>query len=180
VRKPLENIIFKITIRGMALTSDKSKIYVESSTISYLTARPSRDVIVKAKQKLTHKCWNQRNNYNLFISNTVIEEIMMGDPEAAEARLKIAKELTVLPLTETVEHLTDALLESGAVPEKSKLDASHIAHAAVHHMDFLITWNQKHIATDKKRKRIEAIIEEFGFKPLPLLTPERHMIFEET
>ena len=165
---------------GMELVSDKPKVYVESSTISYLTARPSRDVVVSAKQKLTHEWWNQRDRYELFISNTVIEEITMGDPEAAEARLKIAKKFTILPLTEMVERLTDALLESEAVPEKSKLDASHIAHATAHCMDFLITWNQKHIATDKKRKQIEVIIEKFGFQPPQLLTPERHIIFEET
>jgi len=158
----------------------KPKVYIESSTISYLTAWPSRDIVVNARQKLTHEWWARRNRYELFISSTVIEEITDGDPEAARARLEIVKGLAVLPLTTAVERLTVALLKAEAVPEKSKLDASHIAHAAVHGMDFLITWNQKHIATDKNRKQIEAIIEEHGFIPPRLLTPERHLIFEET
>lgn len=157
----------------------KPKIYVESSTISYLTAWPSRDIVVNAKQELTRQWWKQRDRYELFISNAVIEEIAEGDSEAAEARLKAVEGIAVLPPTEAVERLTDALLDAGAVPENSKMDASHIAHAAAHGMHFLITWNQKHIATDRKRKQIEAIIEEFDFKPPRLLTPERHMIFEE-
>ena len=161
-------------------TAKKPKVYIESSTVSYLTARPSRDIVVGARQKLTHEWWNRCDRYELFISNTVIEEIADGNPEAAEARLEAVKGIVILPLTEMVERLTDALLESGAVPEKSKLDASHIAHAAVHGMDFLVTWNQKHIAADKKRKQIEAIIEGFGFIPPQMLTPERHVIFEET
>lgn len=164
----------------MEPTSAKPKIYVESSTISYLTARPSLNILVNARQELTRQWWERQNRYELFISNAVIEEIMEGDPVAAEARLKKVEEISVLPLTESVERLSGTLLNAGAVPENSKLDASHIAHAAVHGMDFLITWNQKHIATDKKRKQIEAVIEEFGFKPPRLLTPERHIIFEET
>lgn len=159
---------------------DKPKVYVESSTISYLTSRPTQNIVIAAKQKLTHDWWNQRGKYELFISETVIEEITKGDLKAAEARLHIIDEFTILPLTETVDILTDALLESQAMPKKAKLDASHIAHAAIHDMNFLITWNQKHIATEKNRKMIEAIIEAFGFRTPRLFTPETHLIYEET
>lgn len=158
----------------------KPKIYVESSTISYLTARPSRDIIINAKQELTRQWWELRNRFELFISDTVIEEISEGDPNAVEARLEIIAGISVLLLDDNVDRLAKHFLTSNAVPGNSGADARHIAFAAVFSMDFLITWNQKHIATDRKRKQIEAIIEEFGCKSPKLLTPERHIIFEET
>ena len=85
-----------------------------------------------------------------------------------------------MSLKERVEQLAKTFLTSDAVPEQLGADARHIAFATVFGMDFLITWNQKHIATEKKRRQIEAIIEGFGLKPPRLLTPEQHLIFEET
>jgi len=164
----------------MVAKSGKPKIYVESSTISYLTARPARDIIINAKQELTRVWWGQRDHYELFISEAVLEEIAEGDPQAAEARLRIIQGITVIALDEHVERLARALLASDAVPAEHKLDAYHIAFAAVHKMDFLVTWNQKHIATEKKRRLIETIIEGFELKPPKLFTPEQHLIFEET
>ncbi len=158
---------------------EKPKIYVESSVVSYLTARPSQDIVVRARQELTRRWWERRNRYALFVSNTVLEEIGEGDTAAAKKRLEITKEMPLLPLTQAIEFLAEALVDTKAVPKKCEVDAEHIAYAAVHGMDFLITWNQKHIATDQKHKMIEAVIEENGFRPPKLLTPERHIIFEE-
>ena len=69
------------------MASDKPKVYIESSTISYLTARPTRNIIVDAKQELTRDWWDRRDRYELFISETVVEEIADGDPDAARLRL---------------------------------------------------------------------------------------------
>lgn len=164
----------------MTIKQKKPRVYVESSTISYLTARPTEEPLRKAKQIFTRMWWERRGFYDLFISQAVVNEIGEGDPEAAEARLDVVRGIPLLSPIKEIQQLTDALLKSGVVPHKVEADALHIAYAAVHGMDFLITWNQKHIATDKKRKQIEAIIDEFGFRAPRLLTPERHLIFEET
>ena len=162
------------------LTSGKPKVYIESSTISYLTARPTEEPIRKAKQILTHRWWEHRESFDLYIAQTVIDEIERGNPDAAKLRLQAVEGIPMLPLDGNVKRLADTLLTLNAVPGDSETDAEHIAYASVFGMDFLITWNQKHIATERKRRLIEAIIGEFNLKPPKLFTPEQHLIFEET
>lgn len=157
----------------------KPTVYLETSTISYLASRPATDPIRKAKQILTHRWWEQSDKFDLFISQTVFEEIVLGDMKAAEERLTVVENIRLLPLTPAVQNLADALIDSRAIPREVRLDANHIACAAVHGIDFLITWNQKHIASEKKRDQIRAIISEFGFRPPRILTPEAHLL-EET
>lgn len=111
---------------------------------------------------------------------TVVEEIEKGDLEAARLRLQTIQGISVLNLNGDIERLAESFLASGAIPGNSGADARHIAFAAVYGMDFLITWNQKHIAAERNKQQIEAIIEEYGLKPPRLFTPEQHMIFEET
>ena len=159
---------------------EKSKIYVESSTISYLTARPTEEPIRKAKQILTRQWWERRESFDLYISQTVLDEIAEGDAAASNLRLRLAREMTLLELETSVGTLAGLLLNAGAVPAHCEADATHISYAAVHGMNFLITWNQRHIASDKKRKLVEAIIDGFGLTPPRLLTPEQHLFYEET
>ncbi|MGL6225056.1 MAG: type II toxin-antitoxin system VapC family toxin [Thermoguttaceae bacterium] len=157
----------------------KPKIYVESSTISYLTARPTEEPLRKAKQIYTRMWWEKRERYDLYISQTVLDEISEGNTDAAKVRLEAVDGLTILPPVQDIKRLTEVLLDTGTVPKKVENDATHIAYAAAYGMDFLITWNQKHIATDYKMKQIEALITGFGYKPPLLTTPERYVIYEE-
>lgn len=133
----------------------------------------------KAKQIFTQQWWKQRNRYQLFISETVIDEIREGDMEAAELRLLAIEELDVLVPDKKVDQLSRSLLDSNAIPPKSEADAYHVAYAAVYKMDILLTWNQKHIATNAKRRFIDGIIMGFGLDPPQLLTPEQHLLIEE-
>jgi hypothetical protein len=162
------------------VTQGKPKVYLESSTISYLTARPTDEPIRKAKQILTRRWWERRESFELYVSETVIEEIEDGDQQAAKLRLQAIKGIPILPLDENVKQLAETLLMLAAMPSRLRADARHIAFASIFDFDFLITWNQKHIATDKKKRQIEAIIEGFALKPPKLFTPEQHLIFEET
>lgn len=157
----------------------KPQVYVESSTISYLTARPTEEPIRKAKQILTRQWWERRESFDLYISQTVLDEIAKGDKVASNLRLLLAGEMTLLELDERIGTLTGLLLTAGALPIHCEADATHISYAAIHGMDFLITWNQKHIAADMKRKLVEAIIDGFGLTPPRLLTPEQHLLYEE-
>ena len=161
------------------IVSDKLKVYVESSTISYLTARPTEEPIRKAKQIFTHRWWELRERFDLYISHTVVDEIRLGDTVAAGLRIDAVHGMPILQFVPSIQPLTQALLQTGAIPQKSEADAVHIAYTAVHGMDVLLTWNQKHIATDAKRRLIEAVILDFGFRLPRLLTPEQHLLSME-
>ena len=162
------------------LTSGKPKVYIESSTISYLTARPTEEPIRKAKQILTHQWWQHRESFELYISQAVIDEIRLGDKIAADLRVDAVKGIAFLEFVPAIQPLTQALLQTGAIPPKSEADAAHIAYTAVYGLDILLTWNQKHIATDMKRRLIEAVIIDAGYRLPRLLTPEQHLLTMET
>jgi len=147
----------------------KYKVYIETSVISYLTARPSRDLIVAAHQESTRIWWSDmKDNFELYISQLVIDEVQKGDFEASSRRMEQINNFRKLNLTNSVTELAFHLVSSKAVPKNSVEDAFHISFSAVHKMDFLLTWNFKHIANAVAKKKIESSVNAFGYK-LPLL-----------
>jgi hypothetical protein len=149
-----------------------SRVYIETSVISYLAARPSRDLIVAAHQQLTHTWWSVRHEWELSISALVIEEAKAGDAEAAKRRLNRLEGLSILHMTDLALDLSTRLIADGALPEKAKEDAVHVALAAAHGMDYLLTWNCKHIANATKRTLIERICQSASCAPPIICTPE--------
>jgi hypothetical protein len=148
-------------------------VYIESSIISYLTSRPSRDVVISARQIITENWWlSQRNNYDLFVSALVIQEISKGDPEAAERRLNAVADIPLLGASQDTLLLAEALLVGAAVPKTSEEDALHISIAAASGIDFLLTWNFKHINNAHTKAAISAVIEAYGFACPILCSPE--------
>ena len=136
----------------------KAKVYVETTVVSYLTAWPSRDVIVAAHQQITDEWWRiKRQNFELFASQLVLREAQAGNEEMAQRRLKALEELGLLEVTEEAMALAEKLIASGSLPKKATEDAVHIAVAVVNGMDYLITWNCKHIANAKMRNKIEYV-----------------------
>ena len=103
----------------------------------------------------------------------------MGDTVAAGLRIDAVHGIPILEVVPSIQPLTQALLRTGAIPQKSEADAVHIAYTTVHGMDVLLTWNQKHIATDANRRLIEKVILDFGFRLPRLLTPEQHLLSME-
>jgi len=152
---------------------DKAAIYIETSVISYLVARQNRDIIVAAHQQLTVDWWdNQRHQYDLFVSQIVLDEARAGDPLAAGKRVAALQNLSSLEINEVVIQLAEHLVQSHAVPMKAAQDALHIAVACVNGMDYLLTWNCKHIANAKMRSKIDQVCREAGFIPPIICTPE--------
>jgi predicted nucleic acid-binding protein len=152
---------------------DRATIYVETSVISYLVARPSRDIIVAAHQQLTFDWWNnQSHQYDLFISQVVFDEAGAGDKQEAAKRLAAVQDLPLLELNEEGIHLAEKIVRSHAVPKKAAQDALHIAIACVNGMDYLLTWNCKHIANARMRNKIEGICRDAGYVPPIICTPE--------
>jgi len=150
----------------------KPSVYLETSVISYLTARPSRDLIRTAHQRLTQEWWAKRDRFELFVSDAVLAEAGRGDPDAARRRLAAANGLPALAATAEAQALATALLKAAAMPAKAAIDAAHVAIATVHGMSFLLTWNCAHIANAAMREPIESVCRRAGFKPPVICTPE--------
>jgi hypothetical protein len=134
------------------------KVYVETSVVSYLTSRLSRDLIVAGHQQITQEWWAKHHNrFELFVSQTVVEEATAGDREAAQQRLDVIENLPLLEITEEAIALAKDLVRVGPLPEKAEVDALHIALAVTNRVDYLLTWNCKHLANAALRTRIEHV-----------------------
>ena len=151
-------------------------IYVETSIISYLAARPSRDLITAARQQVTHTWWRERRpEFDLYVSQMVLAEAAAGDPHAATRRAELLAPLPLLDVTPEVAELAAALLQQVPLPPRAGADAAHIAIAAYYRLDFLLTRNSAHIANAARRPRIEEVCRQSGFRPPVLCTPDELM-----
>ena len=149
------------------------RIYIETTVISYLTARPSRDVVIAGHQQVTHEWWDTRRaNYELCVSELVLDEAGAGDAQAAQERLLVLEPLLVLETTAEAYELAEELLRAGALPAKAADDALHIAVAATNAIPYLLTWNCRHMANATMRPVIEAVCMGKGLKAPIICTPE--------
>lgn len=147
--------------------------YLDSNIISYLTARPSRDIVSLAHQQLTREWWDRhRQSFDLHVSELVLFEIGRGDPTAARARLELVRELPVLRISTEARVLADRIFRATTLPDKAASDALHIALAAVNGMDFLLTWNCTHIANGVILEIVNAVCRDSGYEPPIVCTPE--------
>jgi len=151
----------------------KPRVYIETTIPSYLTARPSNEHIRVAKQELTRQWWDTtREHFDLVIAQVVIDECSDGDAESARARLDAIDGFPLIETTEDVGRLTSLLIAGVPFPPKAEVDALHIAHAAVHSVDYLLTWNCTHLANAFLRKRVEAICAAEGYNAPIICTPD--------
>lgn len=151
----------------------KPRVYLETSVISYLVGRLNRDVIVLGNQELTREWWaNSRAEYEFFVSEVVLAEISGGDANLAAERLAIAETLPLLGVTEDAERLAPLLLKAAGLATNAATDALHMAIAAIHGMDYLLSWNCSHIANAAIRRSIEKQCRLFGYEPPVICTPQ--------
>jgi predicted nucleic acid-binding protein len=149
------------------------KVYIETSIISYLTARPSNDVRALACQNITLEWWEtQRQNFELFISEFVVAEIGLGNADAASRRLNAVTGVRSLSSSAAVDALSFELVKRNALPAKAEMDAFHVAIAAVNGIEYLLTWNCTHIANALTRPKIEATCRALGYEPPIICTPQ--------
>jgi len=152
------------------------RVYVETTFVSYLIARPSRDLIVAGHQQITHDWWDtRRGDYELCVSQLVLQEAGEGAAEAAQERLDVLATMTVLEINEEAVELAEELVRAGALPAKAGNDALHIAVAAIHRIPYLLTWNCRHMANATMRAQIESVCASQGFKAPIICTPEEMM-----
>ena len=154
----------------------KPTVYVETTVVSYLVARPARDIVVLAHQEITRSWWETAaDRFDICVSQAVLEEVARGDAQAASSRVEALKGFGVLPLTDEVEALAQVYLDRLAIPERSIADAVHLAVASVHATDYLLTWNCAHIANAEIRRALAQINSEQGVGIPIICTPEELM-----
>jgi predicted nucleic acid-binding protein len=151
----------------------KSKVYLETSIVSYLTAFPSSDLIAAGHQLTTFDWWeNHRQNFEVVASELVIQEAGLGNMQMAQKRLAILKAVKILDINDKARNLAKMLVAKKAVPEKAAADALHIAIAAAEKIEFLATWNFKHIANAKMQAKIKEVIRAEDYEPSHICTLE--------
>ena len=151
-------------------------VYIETSIVSYLAARPSRDVLAIARQQLTRQWWETRRSlFDLAISPLVEAEASRGDPEAAAMRLQLIRLLRQIRANSEVRSFAKKLLARGALPKTAADDALHIALAVIHNIDYLLTWNCRHIDNAQTKPVIRGLCHEMGYRFPEICTPEELM-----
>jgi hypothetical protein len=153
----------------------KSKVYLETTIVSYLVASPTDDLIQAAHQQVTREWWARRERFDLFVSRPVLAEAGRGDAAAAARRLEALTGIPLLSISRGTRTLANTLIRTGALPPKARLDAVHVAIAAMNGMDYLLTWNLRHLANAAIRGKIEAACRKAGIRPPIICTPEELM-----
>ena len=154
----------------------KPRVYLETSVVSHLTARLSRDLVTVGRQELTREWWeNHRTSFELFISEFVVAEAAARDPEAARLRLNSLTGVPEVSLDMEAKALARSLIERGPIPREAALDAFHIAAAVAGGADYLLTWNFKHLANAALRRGIDVVCQAEGYEPPVICTPEELM-----
>jgi hypothetical protein len=148
-------------------------VYLETTVISYLVGWLNRnDLQVAAHQEITRRWWaRRRSEFELFASSLVLDEAADGDPTLASERLRFLEEVALLRVSEEAYALQSEILRRTQIPNKARIDALHIAVASVHGVEFLATWNCKHIANAMTLPEVYEVCRATGYEPPLVCTP---------
>lgn len=153
----------------------KQKIYIETSIVSYIVAKPSKNLIIAAHQAATIDMWNIIDDFDVFISDIVIQEASKGDEIQASRRLEMLEQFQVLEIDDEAKELAKTLIAGKAIPEKCPEDALHISVATVNAIDVIVTWNFKHINNPFTRKIIRQLTENNGYACPEICSPDEFL-----
>ena len=155
-------------------------VYIETSIVSYLRQRPSSQVVMAARQLLTHQWWDdERGNYELVTSQYVLDEALAGDPALAAERLQSLDGIPLLPLDPQIGIIANEIISRAILPPKAAIDALHIAMVAHHRIQYLLTWNCKHIANAKILPRLHDSLTDLGC-PIPIICTPEEMVDDDS
>jgi predicted nucleic acid-binding protein len=157
----------------------KETVYIETSILGYLTARSTENLIVAANIKITQDWWNiRRSSFMLYASEIVEDEAAMGDTAIADQRLNLLQSLIFLDLTEEAVELAQEFLKHSNLPPKASNDALHMALASVYGLNYLLTWNCKHMANAQIQRKLSQISSGLGYDLPVICTPYELMGFD--
>jgi len=155
-------------------------LYIETSIVSYLRQRPSSHVVMAARQLLTHQWWNdERSKYDLVTSQYVIDEASAGDPTLAAERLESLDGILLLPLDPAIAQIADEIMNRAILPPNARTDALHIAIVAHHRIQYLLTWNCRHIANATILPRIHKLLNDLSI-PIPIICTPEEMVNDDS
>jgi hypothetical protein len=150
----------------------KEIAYIETTIVSYLVVRPSRDLALSAHQQVTREWWeNERVNYHCIASEEVAREAMLGDTGMAQARIKVLEEVQIVGITAEVEAMAATFMATDALPPTMRPDATHLAAATLSGADYLLTWNCRHLANAHVLRRLQMEAERRGWQLPGVCTP---------
>jgi len=150
----------------------KEIAYIETTIVSYLVARPSRDLVLSAHQQVTREWWeNERVHYHCIASEEVAREAMLGDTGMAQARIKVLADVQIVGITAEVEAMAATFMATGALPPTMRPDATHLAAATLSGADYLLTWNCRHLANAHVLRRLQKEAERRGWQLPGVCTP---------
>ncbi len=151
-------------------------VYIESTVVSYYVARRTRDLVAAAHQEITSEWWEKAlPSLEPYVSQIVFDEVSRGDVEAAQRRLDAIQGFQVLEMTPQIAILADLYFNALEIPDKARNDSYHLALAAYHGMDYLVSWNCTHITAGRVRAIVEALNDEKGYQTPVICTPEELM-----
>jgi hypothetical protein len=154
-------------------------VYIETSIVSYLRQRPSGQIVAAARQLITQRWWDhERNKYQLVTSQYVLDEAALGDSALAADRLLALAGIPLLELPAAVPQIAHEILERDILPADGQVDALHIAAASFHEVEYLLTWNCKHIANAQVIRKIRGLLLELGY-PVPVICTPDEMVGED-
>ncbi len=151
----------------------RKRLYIETTVVSYFTAKPSRDLMVAGHQEATRELWPRLTIiYETFISALVYEEASRGHPDQATMRLDALKAFRMLDVDDEARALAEKIISGKGIPEEYPEDALHIAVAAVNGMDVIITWNFAHLNNPFTRLMVRQIVENEGYGCPEICSPD--------
>jgi len=151
----------------------KKRIYIETSVVSYFTARPSRDIMIAGHQEATRDLWPEFvAKYETYISALVYDEVGKGDPTQAKMRLASIEPFPMLGIDDEAKSLAEKIIANRGIPEKYPEDALHIAVATVNGIEVVITWNFAHLNNPFTRRAVRRIVEDEGYTCPEICSPE--------
>ena len=153
----------------------KPKVYLETTIVSYLVALPTQDLIQSAYQQITREWWERRDRFDLYVSRAVVAEARRGNRDAAARRLAALRGIPRLAGGRRVIDLATDLIRHGTLPVQARVDAVHVGIAAANGMEYLLTWNLRHLANASLRGKIEEAVRAAGLVPPIICTPEELM-----
>lgn len=149
-------------------------VYIETTVVGNIAGRMHPNPDIASRQRMTRAWWiTAAARYRIVTSGLTLEECGAGDPVAASERLEILNGIPLLNQSSEAEMLAELLINRKAVPASEPRDALHIATAAANGVQFIATWNFKHILNPHLQAQIASVCRDAGFIPPVICTPEQ-------